>query len=339
MEPLSDRQSAILRAIVRDYVRNGEPVGSKQLVGRYRLSFSPATVRSEMARLSDIGYLVQPHTSAGRIPTDVGYRFFVDTMEAAALSQTQARRLDDEMAGEPESLEDLLQRTTDALAGLTHYAAAVLAPRLSPSRLRRLDLVRMGPRTAMVVLIASSGRVEQRMVSLDHEVTPAQLDRAAADLTRDLSDVLLAEAKRRVARKASPPSGDASLYAGIVAAFEQMLAGEDRVFLGGAANLADEQAFGRDTLHRLYEILERQTAVLDLLSEALDRPLTIRIGSEVPIEDMRACSLVMATYAIEGRSVGSLGLIGPTRMDYQRAAAAAAAAARNLAGKLRAIVG
>lgn len=337
-EGLGPRQSTILRAVVREYVRSGEPVGSKQLVGRYRFALSSATVRNEMAGLVELGFLVQPHTSAGRIPTDRGYRFFVDTMEGPLrLPEGQERRLDDELS-RPQSLEDLLQRTTDVLSRLTRYAAAVLAPRLAPSRLRRIETVRLGPRTATVVIVAHNGRVEQQIVTFARETSAARLERASAELNRDLYDMSLTDARQRASELAAGAQPrDRELLAGIVAALEQMLRAEDRVFVGGAANLAEEPAFERETLHGLYEVLERQTDVLNLLSEALERPITVRIGSEVAVEEMRSCSLVMATYDLGGRSVGSLGLIGPTRMDYQRAVAAAASAARKLASTLGAI--
>jgi heat-inducible transcriptional repressor len=322
-------------------VRTKEPVGSKQLVGRYRLTFSPATVRSELARLADGGFLTQPHTSAGRIPTDLGYRFFVDTIEGPGrLPEGQERRLDSELSREPASLEDLLQRTSEVLSRLTHYAAAVLAPRLAPSRLRRIDVVSMGSRTAMVVLIADNGSVLQRMVTLEREISNREIDRAAADLNRELFDMRLADAKRRaneLAESAAPR--DRTLLTEIVQALEQMLRAEGRIFVGGVSNLAGEPEFERDTLQNLYSALESQTAVHRLLSEALGRPIIVRIGSEVALEAMRPCSVVMAGYTAAGGPGGTIGLIGPTRMDYQRAIAATAAVARRLATTLEAIAG
>lgn len=331
-ETLGTRQGTVLNAVVREYIRTGEPVGSKHVVSRYRLGVSSATVRNDMARLEELLYLVQPHTSAGRIPTDTGYRFFVDHLEnPVRLEGTQERAVVEELAREPESLDDLLQRATEVLARLTRSAAAVLAPRLAPSRLRRLDLVRMAPRRLMVVLVADNGRVEQRIASLDRDLTTAALERVAAELNRDLENQRLEEARRRVqARMATASASDRTVLREVVEALAGTLTSEDRVYVGGAANLAEEQTFGRDTLHAIYDVLERQHAVLQLLAGALEGPTTVRIGSELPLEQMQACSLVVANYEVAGRPLGSVGIIGPTRMDYRRALAGTSAVARTL---------
>ena len=183
-ENLGERPAAILRAIVREYIRSGEAVGSRYLVERTRLDVSPATVRNEMARLEELGYLVQPHTSAGRVPTDRGYRFLVDEIRAPRqLSEGQRRALAEELTSEePESVEELLRRATEVVSHFTHHAAAVLSRRARPSTLRRLELFPVGARMAMLVLIAENGRVEQRMLPLGGSLAEKDVDALGARL-------------------------------------------------------------------------------------------------------------------------------------------------------------
>lgn len=331
-EQLGERQGTVLRAVVKEYIRTGEPVGSKEVVRRSRLGVSSATVRGDMARLTDMLYLLQPHTSAGRIPTDLGYRFFVDNIEnPVRLEQSHERTVADEMGREPESLEDLLQRATDVLSRITRSAAAVLAPRLTPSRLRHLDLVGMGPGRVMVVMVADNGRVEQRLVALERDVAAPVLERVSRELNKDLENVRVDEARRRLAARIERASdADRPLLREVADTLEGALQGGDRLYFGGAARLADQEELARETLHGIYEVLEQQQTVLALLADALSRSPAVRIGSEIPVEEMRECSVVMANYEVAGSPIGSIGVIGPTRMDYRRALASTQSVARAL---------
>ncbi|MGZ4121131.1 MAG: heat-inducible transcriptional repressor HrcA [Actinomycetota bacterium] len=334
---LGDRPAAILRAIVREYIRTGEAVGSKYLVDRTRLSVSPATVRNEMARLEELGFVVQPHTSAGRIPTDLGYRFVVDEIKAPRpLAEGQRRALEEELNGdEPASIEDLLRRASDVVSRFTHHAAAVLARRARPSTLRRLELFPMGARVAMVVLIAENGRVEQRMVPLDALLTDKEVEQLGERLANQLHGVTLDAAETRLSELArTEPAHNRALLENVAAACASLRKSDEHVFVGGVANLAGEETFERETLSRLYETLERQTAVLELLASTLDRPMSVRIGSELDAEDLRSCSVVVANFTSGTDAFGSVGVIGPTRMDYDRVIATANAVARMLEATL-----
>lgn len=338
-EPLGQRQGSVLRSVVREYVRTGEPVGSKHLVGRYRLGVSSATVRNDMARLEELRYLVQPHTSAGRIPTDLGYRYFVDHLDRSVrLDERAERTVWEQLSEDLTSLDDLLARATEVLARITRHAAAVLAPRLTPARLRRIELVRMAPRKVMVVLIADSGRVEQHILSLGRDVADAILERLSADVNRDLAGLRLRDARARadaLAQAASPT--DRALLGGVADALGATLRSEDRLVVGGAANLADAGAFSPEALRDLYEALDRQKDLLEILASGLEgaRSLTVRIGSENPIEELHECSVVVANYGLEGVPLGTVGIIGPTRMDYRRAIASAQSVADTMARTLQ----
>ncbi len=335
-ETLGERQASILRAIIREYIRSGEPIGSKHLVDRSRLNVSSATVRNEMARLEELGYLAQPHTSAGRIPTDRGYRFFVDEIKAPrTLNESQRRVLAAELAdGELTSMEDLLRRATDTVTRFTHHAAAILSRRVSPGPLRRIELFAVSRRTASLVLIAENGRVEQRMISLedmdDHEV-----EATAQRLAREIQGVEIEAASAAVAKSApdAPPKERALLDA-VAAGLDALRSTDEHVVLGGVANLAGDGTFERETLYRLYEALERQSALLEVLAQGIDDPVTVRIGHEVEAEPFQACSIVVANFGGTGEQRGSVSVIGPTRMDYDRVIATANAVARLIEGTL-----
>lgn len=338
-ETFGERQAAILRAAVREYVRSGEPVGSRHLVERSGLDVSPATVRNEMARLEDLGFLMQPHTSAGRIPTDRAYRFVVDEIHPPVpLAAGQRRALESELdvSAEPGSIEDLLRRASDVVSRFTHHATAVLARRARPARVRRLELILLNPRTAMAVVIADNGRVEQRVIPLERAAAERDVDDMSRTLGADLDGAALEDALRSVTAKAKTvAAAKRPVVEGVADALEALLAFEDRVWVGGVANLAEEESFERPTLGRLYEVLERQTALLELLATAFDAPLSVRIGSEMPAEELRRCSLVVANFGAGADARGSIGVIGPMRMDYERVIAMAGAVARMLEGTLQ----
>ncbi|MCA1830332.1 MAG: heat-inducible transcriptional repressor HrcA [Actinobacteria bacterium] len=331
---LGERQAAILRAIVREYIRTGEPVGSKYLVDRARLRLSSATVRNEMARLEEMGFLAQPHTSAGRIPSDRAYRFVVDEIkQPRALAEGQRRALEAEFAPEAASFDELLHRATDVVARFTRHAAAVLARRARPARLRRLELFPMGVRMAMLVLIADNGRVEQRFLPMDPRITEPDLDAIAKRLGGSLQDSTLDESMKTLdAEIAKAQPAERSLLDDIMSSMRALQEAGEEMAVGGVANLAGEDDFQREELHRLYEALEHQTQVLQLLAGALG-PVSVRIGSEVPSEDFQSCSIVVASFGPEGAH-GSVGVIGPTRMDYDRVIATADAVAHLLEGSL-----
>jgi heat-inducible transcriptional repressor len=334
---LGERQATILRAVVAEYVATGEPVGSRHVTGRPGLNISSATVRNEMARLEELGYLVQPHTSAGRVPTDLGYRFVVDQLKPRSLSEGQRRQIASELGGEDmPTLDDLLHRASDVVSRFTHHAAAILSRRFRPSRLRRVELVAMGSRTALAVLIADNGRVEQRMIQLDEALGAEDLDALVERINKDVSGKDLEESVKTL-RGAGGAGSEHAVREGVAAGLETLRESEDHVIFGGVANLAGEETFERDQLQRLYDALERQTEVLEMLSSAMDAPpLTVRIGSELASADFRDCSLVVANFGLGAAALGSVGVIGPIRMDYARVIATANTVARLLEAQLSA---
>ncbi len=330
---LDERRLAVLRAIVEDYVSTQEPVGSKSLVERHQLGVSPATVRNDMAALEEEGFITQPHTSAGRIPTDKGYRLFVDRLTALKpLSPAERRAISTFLEGAVD-LDDVVHRTVRMLAQLTRSVAIVQYPTLSRSTVRHVELVTLNPNRLLLVLITSSGRVEQRVLTHDLPFDDALL----ADLrTRLLGAVLgqrLSDAVARVGDlcEAFPPEHRGTVNA-IVATLVETMSDErydERVLIGGTANLT---RFGDDfdrSLKPMLEALEEHVVLLKLLGEATSpSQVTVRIGHEQPYQELASTSVVATGYGPGDDVFATLGIVGPTRMDYPGSIAAVRAVAR-----------
>lgn len=329
---LEDRKLDVLRAIVEDYVATQEPVGSKALVERHNLGVSPATIRNDMAALEDEGYITQPHTSAGRIPTEKGYRLFVDRLSTVKPLSGPERRAIQTFLGGALDLDDIMTRTVRLLAQLTHQVAVVQYPSLSRSGVRHVELVPLTPSRLLVVLITTTGRVEQRVVESPMDAPEELLGELRAQLNARTSGVRLGEAAGRLAdlperfRSEERPIVSAVLSALLDSLVEDT---EERVVLGGTANLA---RFGHDFPHSIrpvLEALEEQMVLLRLLGEATDPSvLTVRIGSENPHEGLAGTSIVTVGYGTEHEALGGLGVVGPTRMDYPGTMGAVRAVAR-----------
>jgi heat-inducible transcriptional repressor len=329
---LEDRKLEVLRAIVEDYVSTQEPVGSKALVERHNLGVSPATIRNDMASLEDEGYIAQPHTSAGRIPTDKGYRLFVDRLSSVKpLSNAERRAIQSFLDGALD-LDDIVGRTVRLLATLTQQVAVVQYPSLSRSSVRHVELVPLSSTRLLVVLITSTGRVEQRVVESGSEVSDTLLAELRAQLNAATVGVRLPEAAGRLDDLPDRfGSAERAVVAAVLAALLESLVEEheDRVVLGGTANLA---RFGPDfplTIRPVLEALEEQMVLLRLLGEASDPSvLQVRIGHENAHEGLTSTSVVSVGYGTESEMLAKLGVLGPTRMDYPGTMGAVRAVAR-----------
>jgi len=322
---LDERKRIVLRAIVTEFITTGQPVGSAHVVEAAGLEVSAATVRSDMGALEELGLITQPHTSAGRVPTDRGYRWFVDDLRNAPVLDARQREVIEELLGSARDVEDLLARTTTVLSQLTRLVSLVISPAIATSRLRLVELVALGPLTALLLLVADTGRVEKHTVELPVGGDERDLDRARTMLAdrlvgRRFGDV---GAVLRLLSEEAP-----SDLRGIVRAVADAASDvrEDRVhqvFVGGQATLADDVSLQRDELARLLQLLEERETLARMLEETVEGPEpgapTVRIGGENAIEDLRATSLVAQRYRLV--SAGSLGVLGPTRMDYGSALA------------------
>jgi heat-inducible transcriptional repressor len=331
-EVLDDRKLEVLRAIVQDFVSTNEPVGSKALAERHQLGVSPATVRNDMAALEDEGYLTQPHTSAGRIPTDRGYRLFVDRLSAVRpMSGAERRAISSFLEGAID-LDDVVRRTVRLMAQLTRQVAVVQYPSLSRSSVRHVELVPLAPTRLLLVLITDTGRVEQRVIELGCPLTEDAVTDLRNTFNARLMGRRLLDAPATIADlpEATPP-GLRPIVTAIVSVMLETLVDkpEERVALGGTANLTRSALDFPLTIRPVLEALEEQVVLLKLLGEASD-PTTVmvRIGEENSYEGLRSTSVVSVGYGAGDTSLASLGVLGPTRMDYPGTMAAVRAVAR-----------
>jgi heat-inducible transcriptional repressor len=329
---LEDRKLDVLRAIVEDYVSTQEPVGSKALVERHNLGVSPATIRNDMAALEDEGYIAQPHTSAGRIPTDKGYRLFVDRLSTVKPLSTAERRAIQSFLDGALDLDDIVSRTVRLLAQLTRQVAVVQYPSLSRSSVRHVELVPLTTRRLLVVLITTTGRVEQRVVETDSDVPEDLLAELRAQLNAATVGQRLSDAVGRLSDipERFTPDHRPAVQVVLSALLESLVEEhEDRVVLGGTANLARVGPDFPLTIRPVLEALEEQMVLLRLLGEARDQSaVTVRIGRENPHEALTSTSVVSVGYGSEGETLAKLGVLGPTRMDYPGTMGAVRAVAR-----------
>jgi heat-inducible transcriptional repressor len=327
---LDDRKLAVLRAIVQDYVSTMEPVGSKSLVDRHHLDVSPATIRNDMAVLEEQGYIMQPHTSAGRIPTDKGYRLFVDRLSGVKpLSRAERRAIETFLAGAYD-LDDVVMRTVRLLAQLTRQVAVVQYPSLTRSSIRHVELVPLASKRLLLVMITDTGRVQQRMVDLPAPFEEDAVTQLRAVLNACLDGQMLTEVASVVADlpERVPPSerpNAAAIFSVILESLAER--NEEKIVVGGASNLTP--ADFSQGLHEVLESLEEQVALMRLLGESVGpSSVTVRIGAENPVAGLHSTSVVAAGYGSGDQAVARLGVLGPTRMDYPTAMGAVRAVAR-----------
>ncbi|CAB4703218.1 unannotated protein [freshwater metagenome] len=324
------RKLEVLRAIVEDYVATEEPVGSKSLAERHALGVSPATIRNDMALLEEEGFITQPHTSAGRVPTDKGYRLFVDRLAGVKpLSAAERRAIESFLEGAVD-LDDVIGRTVRLLSQITRQVAVVQYPSLTRSTVRHIELVNLGTRRVMIVLITDTGRVEQRILDAKAEVSDILLGELRARVNalcvgkrlNELPDLLISVAPR--ADKEEQVLSSLVVSTILEMAIEQS---EERIVLSGTANLA---RLGTDFTHSVrpvLEALEEQVVLLRLLGDAAES-MTVRIGHEHELHSLQGTSLVATGYGRAGEPVGTMGILGPTRMDYPGSIASVRAVAQ-----------
>ena len=325
---LDDRKLSILRAIVQEYVTTGQPVGSMHVAARAGLAVSSATIRNEMAVLEQEGYLAHLHTSGGRIPTDKGYRFFVDHIVSPGhLDPAASQRVGDFFDTAFGRLEELLHRTSNLLSQVTQQAALVVGPRPERLTVRSVQLVGLSDRHGIVVAVLSNGSVQNQPVEFPEDTAELRVNTASQHLQASLGG-------RVLEHSVLTPSGDAALDELCRRSVEALLAGSaEPVYVGGTAAMA--QAFDAVTTVRgVLEVLEQEYIVVGLLRDMVERGLAVAIGAEHGVEPLAACSVVVAPVKVEGETVGTIGVLGPTRMDYPQALATVEVVSNRLARRL-----
>ena len=319
------RRLEILKAIVDEYVATQEPVGSKALAENHKLGVSPATIRNEMAVLEEEGLITQPHTSAGRIPTDLGYRVFVDQLASVKPLSTPERRAIETFLEGALDLDDVVMRTVKLLADVTKQVAVVQYPSLVKSKVRHVELVLLTPLRTMLILITDTGRVEQRIIELASEIDEEFLNSMRVKLNNSIAGQRLPDvADRLTALMDSLSAADRRNMAVVISTLIEMALEkpEEKVVLAGTANLTRFKQDFSAQIHPILEALEEQVVLLRLLGSA-SSGMQVRIGSEQSEENLRETSVISIGYG----EVGALGVIGPTRMDYASSMAAVSAVA------------
>ncbi|MCZ7534519.1 MAG: heat-inducible transcriptional repressor HrcA [Acidimicrobiia bacterium] len=334
---IDERKAAVLRAIVEEYVATAQPVGSQTIAQGRELGVSAATVRNDMGVLEREGFIAQPHTSAGRVPTDLGYRYYVDHFASGGLlTPPERREISSLFHTTGQAIEELLHDTSQLLARLTDHAAVVVGPQMEAVRVRSAQVVMIQPRTLLVVVVLSNGAVEKETLNLGEDVADSVVDDASARLGLLLTGRVLAEIEVPEQDEAAPPDPAAEIVSDACRALSRRAGAGEPLFVGGVSHIAAEQeAFPTAaTPARLLDLLEQHAVVISVVRELLGPGLTVRIGTEHERDDLRECSLVLAPYLVEGEPAGSVGLLGPTRMDYRRAHAAVTAVSRMLGRRL-----
>lgn len=335
---LSPRKGAILMALVEQYIRSGEPVGSEAVATASALGVSSATIRNELAALEEMGYLTQPHTSAGRTPTDLAYRYYVNLLPPTSRLRTAERRaivhfFDEALA----NVDEILRGTTQLLSRLTHYASLALGPSPTETRIARAELVNLGT-TTLLLVVFETGQVEKRLLELSG-VAQRDIEDVSRTVVEAFRGHTLNTARAAARERAQAAMGtERTILERVAEALASIgQAGETaHIFLGGVANIAAEEAFERrETLRQIYQALERESAILRLLRQAaLTPPVSVTIGRENPLPEMWEASVVAAPFVVGGGARGTIGVVGPTRMDY----VAAISAVREVAHRLSAAV-
>ncbi|HEY1633157.1 MAG TPA: heat-inducible transcriptional repressor HrcA [Acidimicrobiales bacterium] len=330
---MDERKASILRAVVSEYIETAQPVGSAHVTRAPEVGVSAATIRNEMVALEHEGYLTQPHTSAGRIPTDKGYRYFVDQLSGPGpldpTRQHQVRRFFAQAHGE---LEQMLHDTSKLLSQVTDYAAVVVSPGPEAAVIRSVQLVGLAGRAALLVVVLSNGAVEKRSLEVDDSAGPERLASATAHLGAHLVGKSLGEVELPVAT--GDQATDAVVDASVIALTSPEHSEEpEHVYVGGASRMAT--AFEAvETVRGVLGILEQQYVVVSMLRDVLDRGLSVAIGIEHGVVPLAECAVVVAPYGGAGEDAGTIGVLGPTRMNYPQALAAVAVVSRQLGRRL-----
>lgn len=332
---VSERGLEVLRVIVQDYVASQEPVGSKAIVERHSFGVSAATIRNDMAQLEEEELIAAPHTSSGRVPTDKGYRVFVDQLtELRPLSSAQRQAIET-FLGEAVDLDDVLARTVRLLSQFTSQVALAQYPSFGSARVRHVEIVALSPTRLMTVLITDTGRVDQRLLDLASPIDDVTLSELRDRINAELGGLALADAAVRLAAlPAATSSVAADLVLAIAASLGEQVAAnrQDRIVVAGAANLARTERDFRGSIHPVLEALEEQVTMLKLFGEMevdLDE-VRASIGREHETPGLGEASVVATGYSAAGGGLAHLGVLGPTRMDYSNNMAAVRAVARYL---------
>ena len=327
---LSERQQAVLRRVVEEFVGTGQPVGSKTLVERSDLRVSPSTVRAVLAELENLGLLTHPHTSAGRVPTERGYRYYADELLGRLEPQPPVFPLD--LATTSNEIESALQATTEMLSQVTRLLALVSAPPLEATHVRHVEVLLLQPQLVMVVVITSAGGVSKRLFHFDDPVDAGLAQWANDYLNEAVAGLQLGTGLLgRRFEDAGLGHAERAFLAALRPAFTELVSAEQRLYVGGAADLLGEvRADELDAYRSLFELVEHRAELIDVLGQPSGQRPFVRLGHELAHPALAEIALVGACYGLVHRALGAVSLVGPVRMDYEKALGAVRSAALEL---------
>lgn len=317
---LSERQRLILSAIVDDYIRSAEPVGSRSISKRGDISFSPATIRNDMSDLEELGFLEQPHTSAGRIPSNKGYRYYVDhLLHSGAHSNEELSLFKSVLADRLLQIEQMIQQVSDIMSHLTNYTSIVLGPEVFNTTLRNLQLLPLDNNRAVAIIVTNTGHVENKVVTIPEGLPVSEIEKTVAILNAKLAGVPLLHLKSKLYNEiAAELSKHVSRYEELVRSIDSVLESDSdsRLFMSGAANMLSQPEFKDvEKVKTLLQLFDETDTLVKLVSP--DREgIHVRIGAENSLAAIANCSLITATYSLHGKPIGTIGILGPTRMEY-----------------------
>lgn len=317
---LTDRQRMILNAIVDDYIRSAEPVGSRSISKRGDVSFSPATIRNEMADLEELGFLEQPHTSAGRVPSTKGYRYYVDHLvQRKQLNEEDLNIVRSLVSDKMNQMEQVIQHTSSILSNLTNYTSILLGPEMFNASLKHFGLVPLNATTAVAIIVTNTGHVENRTITLPQDVNMDDMQKVVNILNTKLVGVPLIRLKAKLHSEVGQElERHIDHFEELIKVLEGALQNdeEQRVFMSGTTNMLTQPEFKDvDKVKTILDLLSETPAVMKLVSST-SSGIQVRIGTENDHKAMSDCSLITATYSLDGEPLGTIGILGPTRMEY-----------------------
>ena len=319
---LDERKFMILKAIIDDYILTAMPVGSRTISRKSGVGFSPATIRNEMSDLEELGYLAQPHTSAGRVPSNKAYRLYVDSiLSSGEISAEEKQRIEDYMKRRSGQVEDIIRAAADVLADATQYTSVIVAPQIQTLRIKRVQIVPVTDTTALMIVVTSAGIIKDAIISVPAEMDSESLHKLSEMLTHELAEHTLAEVRQIFARMFRDLSINRRLLGGVMQVMEDKLtedAPED-VVIGGSTKLLNYPEYSDiEKAKNFLTLFESRDRLAGLLKRNGGMDVTIHIGAENGVAALNDCSLVTASYRVGEHGNGMLGIIGPTRMNYRR---------------------
>ena len=321
---MDDRKQKVLLAIVHDYIATAEPVGSRTIAKKFKLGVSPATIRNEMADLEEQGYIEQPHTSAGRVPSEQGYRYYVDyLMKRHDLSAEEEDLIRSEFDIKVRDIGQVIHKTGQLLSQLTHYTAMVLTPSIGTSSFKHIQLVSMNPTQAMVVVVMDNGALHHRLIEVPESISPEDMETISGILNAKLRGLTNENIKLTLVKEIY---FELARHKHVLDLALELLEdsltmkAEDKIYLGGVFNMLNQPEFHNvEKVKTLLSILEQEKLLYGLMTgEKQDSGVTVRIGGEIKNQGIKECSMVTAAYSVAGRKIGSVGVLGPTRMEYAK---------------------